>query len=470
MDLRELVLRTIKRYGMLSKGDRVVVGISGGPDSTALLLILCELAEDFDLFIHAAHLNHMIRGEEADRDEDFVRDLCGRMGIGITCKRVDVLQLKRSLGISEEDAGRRARYEFLSSVAEDIGANRIALGHTADDQAETVLMRILRGCGIEGLKGIPPVRGMIIRPLIEVSASEIRGYLEGKGVTPRIDSTNLIPKYLRNRIRNELFPILLSYNPRIKSSLARLAELAMEEDEYMRSLAIQILDGISSKGNGIAIDRSALEGIAIPLRRRVIREAIRRVKGDLRRVDYQHIQLLLDPPSLPFSLDLPDGIKAELSEKDLKIRRVREAEPPPPPVDLFPPGFFELPEWGCAIRMDIVDRGEISEEEMRSGGKTKAFMDLDKLSLPLLLRAREKGDRIRPFGMKGTKKVKEIMIEEKIPRDKRDRWPIICSGGKVAWVVGKRSSEDFKVTDETRRVLVVEVFYPYSELNELQKE
>lgn len=456
MDLKDLVLHTIKRYGMFSKGDKVIVGVSGGPDSTALLLVLSDISDEFDLSLYAAHLNHMIRGEEADEDEKFVRELCEKIGIELRCGRINVPELKRSLRISEEDAGRRARYDFLKSVAEELGANKIAVGHTADDQVETVLMRIIRGCGIEGLKGIPPVRGMIVRPLIDASGSEIHGYLKEKGVIPRIDSSNLIPKYLRNKIRNELLPLLSSYNPGIRRSLIRLAELAREEDEYMRSISLRILDEISEGEDEIRMDRSALESVPIPLRRRAIREAIRRAKGDLKGVDYDHIRLVLDPPYVPFALDLPGGIRAEISDKMIKITGRKGFRPSPSPVYLSPPGCFELPEWGCSIKMSLIDRDKISEEEMKDAGRWKAFMDFDKLSLPLLLRARERGDRIRPFGMKGTKKVKEIMIEERIPREERDRWPIICSGDRVAWIVGLRSSEDFRVTDKTRKVLILE--------------
>jgi len=292
----------LRRYAMVAPGDGVVAGVSGGPDSVALLDLLFRLREEFNLRLTVAHLNHMLRGREAEEDAAFVAGLAARYGLPFTGERVDVRAYRAVHGGSLEEAAREVRYAFFARVAGETGAARVALGHNADDQAGTVLFHFLRGTGPAGLKGIPPVRGLFIRPLLTVRRAAIEAYLAERGLTARLDRSNVRPVYTRNKIRLLLLPLLeKEYNPRIVDALGRLAEVCREEDAYLEALAERALrDALLAHEEGLLRLKAAqVTALPLALRRRVIRLAWQRVTGSEYPLDFGDVErvdrLLADP-------------------------------------------------------------------------------------------------------------------------------------------------------------------------------
>lgn len=293
--LIETVKDTVKKHRMLERKDKVVVCVSGGPDSVALLHALLSLREEMGIVLYLAHLNHKFRQEESDKDQAFVEQLAAKLNLPITAKRVDVPRLVKEKGVSAEEGGREARYEFFFEVARSVGSQKIALGHTKDDQAETVLMRILRGCGLLGLCGIPATREMegtlIIRPLIEVWRKEIDEFLEENGISFRHDSSNFQPIYFRNRIRSELLPLLeKKYNPNIKEGLANLAENSEVDYAFLEKVGKRKFRASSKvkKNAEVVVDLKRFNAFPKAIQRLIARQSIETLKGDLRRITYQH--------------------------------------------------------------------------------------------------------------------------------------------------------------------------------------
>lgn len=451
------VQETIRRYGMISPGERVVLAVSGGPDSMALLYAFYWLRGELGISIHVAHLNHMFRGKESAEDAEFVERVCGELGLPATIESRDVPALIKGTGLSEEEGARIVRYRFLEEVAERVGSRKVATGHTATDQAETVLMRLLRGSGLRGLSGIPPVRqGRVtfIRPLIRVSRREIEELLRSEGIPFRIDSSNLKPVYTRNRIRLELMPLLREFNPRIEEVLARVGEISAEEDEFMERIAAEKLGELSTERREgyVRLKADELAQLPIALRRRIVRAAVREAKGDLLNVDFDHVESILDLISSPIpssKVDLP-GLRAERRYSELIITSEPEARISEYEYRLPIPGEVEIPEAGLKLIAELH-----RERPPAPKSPDVALLDYDKLSLPLLVRNRRPGDRFRPLGMKGSKKLKDFFIDIKLPLDERDKVPILVSGGQIVWIVGHRIDERFKVTGETKRFALI---------------
>lgn len=312
MTIREKAKRTIDRFRMLSPGDTVLVGVSGGPDSMALLYLLMDIKDEYGIGLKIAHLNHGFRKEAAEEAE-FVRGRAVSLGLEAVIRFIDVPAMREREGLSSQEAARDARYAFFEEAAGEAGANKVALAHTSDDQAETVLIRLLRGSGPLGLSGIPAIRGqepIIIRPLIDCSRKEIEGYLSEKGIPFVTDSSNLKMDYMRNRVRMELIPFLEGYNPNIKETLTRTARLARQDNEFLDMEADKAYQSLVPSNNGdIAIDFKALKGLPSAMSSRVIRNAIEGVKGDLKRISFQHIAEILNLMDLGegrWTLHLPD--------------------------------------------------------------------------------------------------------------------------------------------------------------------
>ena len=276
------IRETIKRYSMLEPGDRVVVAVSGGPDSVCLLSVLHSLAKEIDLSLHIAHLDHMFRGKESADEALFVEGLAKKFNIAATIKTIDVPAFCRERGLSAQAGAREVRYGFLANVAETVGAARIATGHTAADQAETFLMRLVRGAGVSGLSAIPPKRGNIIRPLIEVTREDVLGYLQSVGLQYATDPSNAKPVYTRNRMRSDVLPVLREFNPRIVEMLAAEASLLRDEDEAIEAYLTQMMKGMSDQEEGIiAIKRVEFNALPSAFRRRMFRLAAGLIGVDL---------------------------------------------------------------------------------------------------------------------------------------------------------------------------------------------
>ena len=467
------VRRTIARYEMLRPQDRVLVAVSGGSDSTALLALLHRLAPEMKLDLHVAHLDHGWRGRASARDAEFVRRTAVRLRLPVTVGHLGprVWQAGEGRQSSREARARELRHRFLVETAREIGAHKVALGHTRDDQAESFLLRLLRGSGARGLAGTyPVVDGFIIRPLIDTRRGDLLAYLKEKHVSYRVDATNRDLTLTRNRVRRKLLPLLeREFNPNIVEALAHAADLLRDEDNYLGDLAeAKYRQIVSRRGDSVVLRARELQDLPVPVRRRILRLALAEVRGDLRRIALQHVEQslsLLDGPRRRGRVSLPDGTAVDVREGQLRIARQAGAAGPEtdagtearsPREALCPvPGEVALPGFGLRLRATVVPREELSVD-LRTGGRERAFLDADLLPGPLLIRPRRPGDRFVPLGAPGTRKVKSFLIDRKVPVDDRGRIPLVLSGDRIAWVVDHEIDDRFKVTDATRRILVLE--------------
>ena len=449
---------------MLRYGDRVVVGVSAGPDSVCLLYILNELKEDYNLSLHIAHLHHGFRGSEADEDVRFVQSLSKSLGIPAHIDHIDVPSYIKKTKLSKQAGAREVRYRFFNRLADDIGADKIALGHTADDQAETFLMRLLKGSGLHGLTGISPVRDRIIRPLIDISSDEIKGYLSERDIRYRIDSSNLSPVYLRNKIRLELIPYLAKeYNPNIMDTLIRNLKILREEDIFLNGFVDRTYSKVlvSASEDSVILDSSKLTSINLPVRRRVIRRAIYSVSGEMAiTLSYKHVEdslALLDNDR--GEIHLPCGIVVRKERKTFGIySRLEEEAIPQYTYNINIPGETVIPETGITISSTILDAASYKKGE-KAHDNNKAIFDMGKFSLPLIVRDRRSGDLFYPKGMMGNKKkVKKYFIDLKIPRSERSMIPVLVAPEGILWIIGYRTDERFVVTDTSERILQITVF------------
>jgi tRNA(Ile)-lysidine synthase len=477
-------------HELFGSGMRVVVGVSGGADSVVLLQFLRDLAPECDLQLHVVHLNHMLRPEAAD-DAVFVRQLAHRLGLPATIgyARVGAIAGRARSGI--EDAGRLARYRLLEQVADRIGAQRIAVGHHAGDQVETVLGNILRGAGSGGLAGIPPRRGRVVRPLLCASRDEIEAYGRAAGLQWRTDASNLSPEFLRNRIRHSLLPLLRQeYNPRLDRAILHLAEIAGEEGRWFQSYVKSLLGRLMADGScratagEVRLTLSAFLRSSLAVRRRLLLAVISEVGGShkLRKLGYQNVSDCLDflnRGAAGGTAELPGGVRVR---KDHEFFTVYNAEPAAEgtrcpavnrhgadnsfrqPVDemvsLAVPGKTLLTGLGLAIEARVVDmeqRADMRPSWLTSQTGSRVCFDYDQLELPLAVRPRRPGDRLRPFGMQGVKRLKKLLSELCIPAGDRDRIALVVSSGQIIWVAGYRRAQAAPVTEKTSRLLILEV-------------
>ncbi len=452
--LLEKVRGTIKAYDMLRPGDRVVVAVSGGPDSVCLLDVLSDLRDEFQIDLIVAHFDHGLRPGEDEKETEFVCQLASSYGLEFKIGRASE-DLARSGGSLEEKA-REHRYRFLEEIQGKVKAQKIALGHQLNDQAETVLMRLLRGSGTQGLGAIPPVRdGLIIRPLIHVSREEIEAYLAQKGLKWVEDSSNVNPRYMRNRIRLELLPLLKTYQPRILEILAKTAEIIRADESYLNIEAEKWLltHGSQPQEHHVGIPISQFSDLPKALQRRVLRCAIKMAGSGLRRISWDHIELalgLLSTGKPQGEIHLP-GSLAVKKRYDWIIVAPRDTS--------GPKGYsYTISGTGVYELEDIHSRIEISELVQSLKGRFDhspwvALLDRGKIDFPLTVRPYKPGDRFVPLGMKGTKKVHDLFVDQKIPLELRKRIPIVCSGRAIIWVAGLRIDERFKITEATRKIL-----------------
>lgn len=456
---------------MLRKGDHVLVGLSGGADSVALLAVLNRLRPACGISLTAAHFNHKTRASESDRDEAFVRALCQSVGVALICGSLK--DTARPRGISVEDFLRRNRYGFLEKALRKAGATRIALGHHQGDQAETVLMNIIRGAGLNGLSGIPPVRngGTFIWPLIDCSRREIVDYLAAEGLSFVDDSSNTDERFLRNRIRLGLMPELEKrFNPSICETLCRLAEVIRTENDYMmEQVQIRLSRWREDRGleNPPEVPIEELTSLHPALQRRAILEIARDVSAGDAAIGLEHVEAVLDMAggaNPAGSLDLPGGLRVGRSYGLLEFRRVsrlggrprRETEKEdarePYRFEVSIPGTVRIPGGTMRIRFRELKRAPSVLSPQR-----KAYLDMERIAFPLVVRSMLPGDRIQPLGMEGTRKLKSILIDEKIPRELRGRIPVVADGISVVWVPGVRLSERVRIGKGSKRILSAEI-------------
>ena len=446
---------------MISEGDSVIVAVSGGPDSVCLLHILHQLKSAFNIRLVVAHFDHGLRPAEDEHETAFVRSLAQTLNLPFETTKGRLLE-KKTQGSREEEA-RNARYAFLERARKKHKAQKIALGHNLNDQAETVLMRLLRGSGPSGLTGIPPCRdGSIIRPLIEIERTEIENYLRAKKLASVTDSSNLKTDYLRNKIRLRLMPLLEEQQPQLAHLLGQTAEILRDEDSYLTQIAEAWLTGnlqISPQHGGMSVPLPSFLPLPVALRRRVIRNAIGKVKKDLRRITWDHIEAvrrLADAEKPQAALNLPGRLTVKRTYDQLTFSASTKKKPLPFRYTFDGPGTYDLREIGRHLSIEEIR----NRKGLRLRGSAwTAFVDADKLRFPLTLRTFKAGDRFIPFGMKGHKKLKDFFVDLKVPLDERYSTPLLYCGGTPVWVCGLRMDERFKVSPETKRVMKL-VFSP----------
>lgn len=470
MKLLQKVQRTIRKYEMLHPEDRVLVAVSGGPDSVALLRVLQRLSKGLRLEISAAYFNHRLRGSESREEECFVEDLCRKLGLPLQRGCMDARRRRRSAG-GLEALCREERYRFLDATRVNLGFHKIALGHQRGDQAETVLMHLIRGSGLTGLTGMLPVRGGVyIRPLLETTREEILLFLREEGLGYVLDRTNESDAFLRNRIRHHLLgEILVAYNPRVEENIAQLAHIIADEDDYMNSVVDGLIRswGLHDNGSPIHVKIDCLLELHTALQRRLIRRLLQPLARHGREFGSVHVDAVLGliaTGRTGKSLDLPGGVRVHreygtliLSSGGRAMSSQRRNLRTSPAAEEFDyevrvPGTVRVAENGRRFSFDFVGKREIRFDSVR-----RAHLDYDRIDLPLVVRSIRPGDRMQPLGMKGRKKIKSILIDEKIERNERRGLPVVADRNSVLWIPGVRLSERVKIREETETVLRIEI-------------
>lgn len=474
-NLQRIVANTIEAHGMLAAGDAVLVGVSGGADSMALLHLLVGLAPGWRLRLGIAHLNHGLRGKESDGDAAFVASVAKNLDLPYHTQKTDVRSYQKRRRLSLEEAARSIRYGFFHAVAQAHGYSRIALGHHGDDNAELVLMHILRGSGPRGISGIPPVRGeKIVRPLISLKKSDILQYLAEKEAGYVSDGSNEDTRFLRNRIRHELIPSLsASYNPNIVDTLTRMASITRTEEEWIEEVLDPIFERavVEARADRIVLSAQCVQECHPAAKRRVLRRAIAQVKRDLRRIGFTHIESavhLVGAYPGHGRLDLPDGIRIYLEGGHLVVAAEPGGLPEPgsdPRGSMIPDFEYRLAKPGSLwikeanVRISIQEAACDSLPHGLGGGNQACYVDVGKAHFPLTVRNVRAGDRFSPLGMTGTQKVSRFFMNRKIPRRERARYPILTnSKGSIIWVGGGRIDEGFRVLPSSRDILKIELF------------
>ncbi len=456
LPLERKVLRTIEKYGMIRRGERILVGVSGGADSTALLLCLHRLTPSLDLNLVVGHLNHQLRGREADEDEEFVRAMAGEFGLPFASEKADIGGLAAAQKLNLEDAARRARYQFLRRTAARLGCGKIAVGHNLNDQAESVLIRFLRGSGPDGWSGIHPVLdNLVIRPLLGCSRREIEAYLHSLGRGHREDSTNKELRLRRNRARRELIPYLQEhFNPRVLEALARSADRARDLAVFLDREARLVCEAIRKRSTpgSLSLPVERLNELHPAVRSAVIRRAIRECRGSLTGISDLHVReviRLAESKRSGHSLDLPGGLVVSLEFKELALRRigVRQTHDF---CHLLPiPGSCIVPECGLEFHAELGPWPVIKPDR-----SVNAVLDAARLPSSLFVRSRREGDR---YGGPGHRKVKSLLINARIPLSIRPFQPMVVAGDAVVWIPGFLPAGPFRARPGADRCAIVEV-------------
>ena len=472
------VAAALGRAGCSGKRATLVAAVSGGPDSTALLRCLHGLSESHALTLHAAHLNHDFRGAEADTDADFARDLAVGLGLDFTVAKEDPVEYQARRGVSSfEQAAREMRYSFLARTAAAVGARAVATGHTADDLAETVLLHVLRGSGLHGLRGMtesapwpwpPNTAGIFLfRPLLEMTKDETRAYCLELGQPYRDDSGNYMWRFARNRVRHRLMPQLAAeFNPRVREALVRLARTAADDVDYLEAQVDRVWPEVAQETPGrVTFAVSGLSDLHPALQRLALRRGYALVRGDVRRLGAGHLDAvlgLLEGRRGGRSVDLPRGVRAIRTGGELQIGRETVPETRWPelhglhslPLPSLPAGqsTVTVGDWTVATKSGVA--GDPRPWDEAGGREFIACLDRPALGEgPLVVRTRRPGDRFQPLGMTGHKKLQDFFVDSKTPRDWRSRIPLLIAGERVAWVVGYRTASWVAPGGENRPVL-----------------
>ena len=462
------VLDYILANKLVSRGEKLLVAVSGGPDSVCLLYVLLELREQLGVSLHVAHLDHRLRGADSTADAAYVARLARRLGLTATIESKDVNAYRKENRMSLEEAAREVRYSFLARVAQSVGAARVAVGHTADDHIETVLMHLLRGSGPRGLRGLLPVSRWrsegfdltVIRPLLEMTREETAAYCRARRLKPRIDSSNLSAEPFRNRVRRFLMPELRKYNPRVDEALRRTAAIAADDIAFIQQEVDRLWPGIVVERDGaVIIDKTALVALPPALKRYLLRRAVETVLGSLKDIEAGHIEDLLGALEKPAGrvIGLPFGLTFTIEHTRYVLAKdsaslcpflLLEGE-----TALTIPGLTRLPGW--TVESAVLSPSQVDVVAMNKGSLS-AYLDFARAGSRLFVRAPNPDDRFQPLGMTGVKKLNRFMIDDRVPRSWRRRVPVVASPEQIIWVVGYRIDERVKVTGAASKVLRLE--------------
>lgn len=453
------VQATIQKYNMISSGDRILVGVSGGPDSVVLVHILKLLSEEMKLQVFVAHLNHCFRGLESDKDAIFVEKLAQKLQLTAVIESRDTPGYTLLNKVSAQTGARELRYRFFEEKVKQLGCNKLATGHNANDQAETLLINFLRGSGPRGLGGIPPVRdGWVIRPLIEISRNQIEAYCTEHFLETRIDQSNLKNVYTRNKLRLELLPHLQKeYNANLVETLVRTGEIFREEELYLEEVTRNYWENVRLYQEAHLIRISLMRFLDMPaaFQRRVIRYAWVSLSGTTHNLQFNHLENMLNivrSGQTGSKIDLPMGISLIKNYEDFILtNETSNDEPRALSYELAVPGVSMIFETGDAILAEII---EITGGNIINTDPDEIIIDLNIVGLPLFIRSRKDGDWFKPTGMEGSKKIKKFLIDQKVLKRERDLIPILVSGDEqIVWVVGLRADRRWQIASGTKTAL-----------------
>lgn len=464
MLLTDKIRHTLKKYSMLSAGDHVLVGLSGGPDSVCLLTVLHMLRPELDIGLSAVYIDHGLRPEEIPIEKDFCSEFCNSLDVPFIVKSIDVITHVKEKTANKQEAARELRYKAFEDAAMEISANRIALGHNADDQAETVIMRLFRGAGASGLSGIPPVRRHFIRPLIEIERNEIEDFLAQNQPDSLhklsrsfvTDSSNLKDEYLRNKIRHLIIPAIKDLNRDVIKTISRTADILRDEERYFDLIVTKSLMKLITRKSAKTIElfSGPLEATDTVILRRILRRALDATSG-LRGISFVHIEDMIHLIKSGNSGDrvhIPGGVRAIKGYATIII--TSELPGKLGTYELNAEGDVILTEASIIVRSSVSDA---ASDQTYGDGKRSAVIDADKVDLPLAIRPRIAGDFFYPLGFGKKKKLQDYFVDGKIPRDERDIVPLVINNGEIVWVVGHRIDERYKVDKSTKRVIKFEI-------------
>ena len=464
MPLADRVAASVEGQALIPRGGRVVAAVSGGGDSVALLHLLAELTGRGLLTLAGvAHVNHRLRRPDSDEDERFCRNLASRFGVPCLVESVAVDDVARSRRVSVEQAGHQVRHAFFGRAAGELGAARVALGHTIDDQAETVLLRLIRGAGAAGLSGMSPRAGLVVRPLLGVSRAELRGYLADRGIAFREDASNADLRVPRNRVRHELLPHLRTYSPKIVEALARQADIAQADEAWLSRRANEAgADLVSQNRGAIEMDAAGLTALPPALARRVVREALERVAPGRAAIGFDPIERVRRVAAGGGRrADLP-GCRVERAAGIVRlVARTGRGAPVPPPgfaYRLEIPGEVPVPEANMVVRAEVVEP-EAAGFPGRGAADGPTAVVAVPAAVPLVVRSWRFGDRYRPLGLGGrSRKLQDLFVDRKVPRDDRGRVPLVLDAdGRVIWVIGFGIAHDFRAGERSESMLFLKI-------------
>lgn len=433
---------------MICNGEKILVGLSGGPDSLCLLHILINLRERYNISIYAAHINHMLRGKESFRDEEFSRKFCLDNNIEFFLKRENINLLSKELKVSIEEAGRKIRQEFFYETLKSIEGEKIALAHNLNDNGETIIMRVLRGTSLLGLSGIHPKRGNIIRPIIDCKREEIEKYCSDNKLNPVIDSTNLEDIYTRNKIRLKIIPYIRdNFNKNILENLHMNSKIAKDEENMLTSIVKENIIDLRCN-NGYSVNK--FNKLHIALKRRIIRYIIEEELKSLNGIEFKHINLivnLLGKSVSGKSLDIKKGLILKIDYDVFNINKKDSGKKDINTYNILDKSVFIS---GYKVKGSLISRNELVTEK-----DDEKYFDFDKISKEVVVRYRKEGDYIYLKGLKGKKKLKDVFIDMKIPRSLRDKIPLVAVGNEILIIIGLRDSISYSVSEKTNKVFKV---------------